>query len=191
MFFAVPKTGTTAIEMAYRPFAGIAITDPPVVKHTPLYRYRRFLAPYFEKSGADGFETVAVVREPVDWLGSWYRYRQRDELNGHANSTRGMSFDDFVRGYLHKDRPSFARVGSQAKFLQGADGEIGITHLFRYEEPETILGFLAERVGHRPALKRLNESPAMELSLRPRLRERLEQECPDEFTVWNRAGRTS
>jgi hypothetical protein len=188
VFLAVPKTGTTAIEMAYRPYAGIAITDPPVVKHTPLYRYRRFLAPYFEKSGASDFETVAVVREPVDWLGSWYRYRQRDDLVGHPNSTRDLSFDDFVRGYLRRDRPAFASVGSQAKFLQDAEGAIGVTHLFRYEEPEPLLRFLADRVGRRPELKRLNESPGMELSLRPRLRERLEEECPDEFTVWRSAG---
>ena len=183
----MPKTGTTAIEMALRPAAGIAITDPPVMKHTPLYRYQRFLKPYFEKGGGADFETMAVVREPVDWLGSWYRYRQRPELEGHPNSTRDISFDAFVRAYLKRQRPSFAQVGSQAKFLQDKDGRIGVTHLFRYEAQEAIRGFLEARTGRRLQLRRLNESPARDLALRPRLRERLRDECAEEFEAWEMA----
>ena len=188
VFLAMPKTGTTAIEMALRPRAGIAITDPPVMKHTPLYRYQRFLEPYFEKGGATGFETVAMVREPVDWLGSWYRYRQRDDLAGHPNSTRDISFDEFVRAYLRRDRPPFAAVGSQAKFLHDASGAVAVTHLFQYERQDALLAFLQERLGQALALKRLNESPRMELTLRDRLRDRLRAECAEEFAVWDRAG---
>ena len=40
---------------------------------------------------------VALMREPVDWLGSWYRYRQRDGMARPQNSTREISFDAFVR----------------------------------------------------------------------------------------------
>jgi hypothetical protein len=92
VFLSVPKTGSTAVEMALRPRAGIALTDPPVAKHTPYYRYRRLLRPYLDALGAPEFETVAVVREPVDWLGSWWRYRQRDELRAHNNATHYVCF---------------------------------------------------------------------------------------------------
>ncbi|RMD90227.1 MAG: gamma-glutamyl kinase [Alphaproteobacteria bacterium] len=187
VFLATPKTGTTAIEMALRPVAGIAITDPPVVKHTPIYRFRRFLAPYLAACGAEDFETVAAVRHPVDWLGSWYRYRSRPELEGHPNSTRGISFDAFVRGYLKKRRPPFADVGSQAKFLADAEGRVAVDHLFRYEAQPALLAFLEKRLGREIKLKRLNESPPAELSLRPRLRQRLEAELPAEFAVWKAA----
>lgn len=190
VFLATPKTGTTAVEMALRPHAGLALTDPPIVKHTPLYRYERFLKPYFAACGAENFETVAVVRHPVDWLGSWFRYRRRPELDGHPNSTAGVDFDGFVRAYLKRDRPPFAQVGSQAKFLTDGQGRVAVDHLFRYENLDALVGFLEARLGRSISLRRLNESPPAELSLRPRLRHRLEQEMPLEFEVWRRAGDT-
>ena len=41
VFLAVPKTGTTALEGALAPKAALVFRDPPILKHTPLYRYRR------------------------------------------------------------------------------------------------------------------------------------------------------
>ncbi len=65
VLLAVPKTGTTALEGALAPRASVVMRDPPTVKHAPLYRYRRFVEPLLKASGGEGFETVAVVREPV------------------------------------------------------------------------------------------------------------------------------
>ena len=42
-FLSVPKTGTTAYESALRPRADIVISEPPLLKHAPVYRYNRFL----------------------------------------------------------------------------------------------------------------------------------------------------
>jgi len=68
---------------------------------------------------SDGpFETFGIVRHPLDWMGSWYRYRQRDRLMGHQNSTHGISFDAFLSAYMSQDRPHFARVGDQARFFK-------------------------------------------------------------------------
>lgn len=89
VFLAVPKTGTTAIEGALSPKAAMVLRDPPQIKHAPLYRYGRFLQPMFEKAGGKNPETIAVIRDPVEWLSSWYRYRNRHALVGHKNSTRG------------------------------------------------------------------------------------------------------
>jgi hypothetical protein len=191
VFLSVPKTGSTAVEMALRPRAGIALTDPPVAKHTPYYRYRRLLRPYLDALGAPEFETVAVVREPVDWLGSWWRYRQRDELRGHKNATHDVSFEDFVRGYMmpRETRPSYAAVGSQAKFLHFGHGQVPVDHLFRYEDQDLLLGFLADRLGPLPPLKRLNESPRRKVQLDPGLRDALEREVSREFKVWRLAAR--
>ncbi|MGB1730647.1 MAG: hypothetical protein ACPHFQ_00980 [Paracoccaceae bacterium] len=36
---------------------------------------------------SDGpFETFGIIRQPLDWMDSWYRYRQRDQLKGHKNA---------------------------------------------------------------------------------------------------------
>lgn len=189
VFLAVPKTGTTAIEGRLAPRAALVLRDPPTLKHTPLYRYRRFLLPWLEAAGAPEMETLAVVREPVDWLGSWYRYRHRDELAGHENSTRGISFDAFVEEYC-KSRPgAFAAVGSQARFLEGPGGPVGVTHLFRYEAQEALHAFLEARLGVALDLPRLNVSPRMSLALSAATEARLRNRRAEEFAVWE-AGRT-
>ena len=187
VLLAVPKTGTTALEAALAPRASLVLRDPPHLKHAPVYRYDRFLRPFFSKAGGQELETLACVRHPVDWLGSWYRYRLRDDLAGHPNSTRGIAFDGFVEEYL-KGRPApFADVGSQARFLKGPETAVGVDHLFRYEAMEALLAFLEDRLGQPIALSRHNVSPAQELTLSPGIRARLERKRPEEFAVWEAA----
>ena len=187
VFLAVPKTGTTAIEGALAPRAAMVLRDPPTLKHTPLYRYRRFLAPYFATAGGVAFETVAVLRHPVDWLGSWYRYRSREDLAGHANSTRGISFDDFVVEYCKGKPASFAAVGSQAKFVADAEGGPGVTHLFRYENQPALIAFLERRLAVTLDLPRLNVSPRREATLSTEVAARLRDRRAAEFEVWDKA----
>jgi len=184
VLLAVPKTGTTALEGALAPRASLVLRDPPILKHSPVYRYRRFLAPFFEQAGGQVMETVAGVREPVDWLGSWYRYRHRDDLVGHPNSTRGISFDDFVSEFAKGKPAPFAAVGTQAKFLLDPEGRIGVDHLFRYEAQDRLLAFLSERLNMAITLPRLNVSPAVALALGPEAEARLRRKCPAEFEVW-------
>ena len=73
VFLAVPKTGTSAYEAALGSIASMAVLDPPELKHAPVYRYNRFFRPMLEKAGAEQMDLLAVVREPMSWLGSWYR----------------------------------------------------------------------------------------------------------------------
>ena len=184
VFLAVPKTGTTALEGALAPRASMVLRDPPHLKHSAVYRYRRFLKPYFRQAGGQEMETLAVVRDPVDWLGSWYRYRNRDDLVGHKNSTRSISFDDFVDGYCKGKRPPHADVGSQAKFLLTGEGELGVDHLFRYEAQDRLIGFLEDRLKTKIETRRLNVSPSMDLALSPAVEAKLRRKCADEFRVW-------
>lgn len=184
VFLAVPKTGTTALEGALAPRASLVLRDPAVLKHTPVYRYRRFLEPYFATCGPQDIQTVATVRHPIDWLGSWYRYRLRDELVGHPNSTRGVSFDDFVREFCKDKCAPFAAVGSQAKFLMDKDGRVDVTHLFRYEAQPKLIAFLEARLGMTIQLKQLNVSPTAETPLSPKVEAILRRKRAAEFEVW-------
>jgi hypothetical protein len=99
VLLAVPKTGTTALEAAFGPWADGAFFNPPRLKHMTLRRYRRQLAPILAQDGPP-LEVMAVMREPVDWLSSWYRYRTRPELGTRPQSTAGLSFGDFALAWL-------------------------------------------------------------------------------------------
>jgi Sulfotransferase family len=164
-FLATPKTGSTAIAAALESLAAVSIQRPPLLKHTTVHRYRRFIGPYLEAASKDTFTLVALMRDPTDWLGSWYRFRQREETEP-AKSTRDITFDDFVRAWCREDRPDFADVGSQGKFLRPRQG-VGVDRLFRYEAIGTFVHFLEDRLGCEIILPRLNVSPegTMELSV--------------------------
>jgi len=188
VFLAVPKTGTTALEGALASRASLVLRDPPILKHAPVYRYRRFMLPFLDLAGGPPMETLAVVREPVDWLGSWYRYRLRDDLAGHPNSTRGISFDSFVTEFMKGKPADFAAIGSQSKFLLTPDGTIGVDHLFRYEAQDRLIGFLEDRLATKITLPRLNVSPSATLTLTPAVESKLRQKCAAEFAIWDAAG---
>lgn len=191
VLLAVPKTGSTALEGALAPRASLVLRDPPHLKHAPCYRYKRFLKPFFKQAGGQDPELMAVVRNPIDWLGSWYRYRTRDDLIGHENSTANVSFDDFVLEYCKGDPAPFANVGSQARFLTINDGEIGAQHLFQYEQWDKVIGFLETRLDVRITTKRKNVSPKMDLALSAEVEAKLREKRAAEFDVWEMAGQQS
>lgn len=189
VLLAVPKTGSTALEGALAPRASMVLRDPPQLKHAPCYRYKRFLRPFFVQAGGQTPELMAVVRNPVDWLGSWYRYRTRPDLIGHENSTRNISFDDFVLEYCKGSPAPFANVGSQNKFLRINDGEIGAQHLFQYEQWDKVIDYLEDRLEMTIKLKQKNVSPQMDLSLSPSAEAKLRDKRAEEFEVWELARR--
>lgn len=180
---ATPKTGSTAIESALEPLASMAIQRPPELKHTPAYRFRRFIGPYLKASSGREFTVLAMMREPLDWLGSWYRYRQRDEIADPRKSTAGMSFDQFVRDYMQDPRPPHADVGSQAKFLSGKDG-LGVDRLFRYDDIDALVQFLEDRLGCEIVLPRLNVSPEASLDIAPETVTGLRSFAADDFALY-------
>tara|TARA_R110002126_G_scaffold22862_6_gene81043 strand:- start:1129 stop:1722 length:594 start_codon:yes stop_codon:yes gene_type:complete len=183
-FLSVPKTGTTAYESALRPRADMVISEPPMLKHAPVYRYNRFVRPMFLKVCDTELEVMAVMREPISWLGSWWRYRQRPFMAGKPNATHGISFDDFVLAYMKGKKPGFADVGSQFKFLEAQPNGVGVTHLFRYEDQPRLQAFLSERLDVTLNLARENVSPEMPLNLSPDIAGRFRRKFAEEFDLY-------
>lgn len=166
VILATPKTGSTAIASALESLAQVSIQRPPVLKHTNVHRYHRFIAPYLAAAAGAPFTVVALMREPRSWLGSWYRYRQRDIVIDPKKQTNAISFDDFVAGWCRDPQPEYAAVGSQARFLAPNNGT-RVDHLFRYEEIEGFVDFLEDRLDCEIVLPQLNVSPAASLDLSP------------------------
>ncbi len=181
-FLATPKTGSTAIAAALESLAAVSIQRPPLLKHTTVHRYRRFVGPYLEAASKDTFTVVALMREPRDWLGSWYRYRQREETDP-AKSTAGMSFDAFVRAWCQEPRPAFADVGSQERFLRPRQG-VGVDRLFRYEEIDTFVHFLEDRLNCEITLPRINVSPSGATDLTPATEALMRDVAADDYSMY-------
>jgi hypothetical protein len=181
---ATPKTGSTAIAAALESLAALVIQRPPELKHTTVHRYRRFVGPYLEAAAGQPFTLIALMREPRDWLGSWYRFRQRADLSDPAKSTQGRSFDEFATAYCATPQPEFAAVGSQGRFLRPRNGQ-GADRLFRYEEIDRFVRFLEDRLDCEITLPRLNVSPAAPLELTDRAEILLRATLAEDFALYD------
>jgi hypothetical protein len=181
VFLATPKAGSTAIAAALAPLAALSVQRPARLKHTDVRGYAAHIAPFLASAAGAPFAAVALIRHPKAWLGSWYRNRQRDAEPGL--STAGISFDEFVQGWCADVPPPFADVGSQAAFLQPAQGQ-WLDRLFRYEEIEGFVHYLEERLEFEIILPRLNVSPSGDLALTAATEARLTQRAAADFALY-------
>lgn len=186
VFLSTPKTGSTSVETSLESMAHVAMRRPPELKHMSAPQYQRHMAPLLEQAAGERFTTVAMMRDPVDWVGSWYRFRQRDDLSRPEISTRDISFEGAVEGYLSTPPARNMDVGSQAQFLcAGGDGPL-VDRLFRYEAIGEFVDFLEDRLGCEIILPRLNVSPAAALDLSAPLRDRLNAHLAADHAIYRR-----
>lgn len=185
-FLATPKTGSTAIAVALESLAAVSIQRPPILKHTTVHRYRRFVGPFLEAASGASFEVCALMREPRDWLASWYRFRSREGVEPER-STQGMAFDTFVRGWCADPQPTFAAVGAQSRFLTPRNGERA-DHLFRYDQIDRFVDFLEDRLGCEIVLPRVNVSPSGVTELQPETEALLRRVAAADYALYDSIG---
>ena len=186
ILFAVPKAGSTALEAATRSRASIILRDNNGDRHIGVRGYTRRWAPFLKRSyGFDG-EGFAVIRDPVERLGSWYRYRARLDPSRNQRSTRGMSFEDFLEAVLQGGETVAESTGSQHSFLTDTAGRIGVTHLFAYDAFDQATTFLSGRLDAALIVEQHNVSPEMELDASLELIGRLRTARADEFALYDR-----
>lgn len=195
VLLATPKTGTTSLEAALEALADVALLRPRAMKHLPARVWRETLAPYVEASAGGPFRTVALVREPQDWLGSWYRARLREAEDGGDGSAAALredadsrclrSFADFVEAHLSDDPPPVAAVGSQSGFLSDGAGGVAVDLLFRYDRFQDFTDFLEGEFDCEIILPRLNASPARDLDLPDPMLRRLRSERAADFALYD------
>ncbi|RMD49716.1 MAG: gamma-glutamyl kinase [Alphaproteobacteria bacterium] len=188
-YLAVPKTATHAVEAALAADADVIVRHPPPARHMNLATFERVFRPWMARAGVKELETVAVMREPIDWLYSWFRYRARPQIRGTPQSTEGLDFERFVRGYLSRPRPPFAQVGQQSRFVSGGADRPRVDHLFAYERLEQLAAFLSDRLGREIRFERVNASPPRaalrpETLLEPLTLSRLRSELADDI-AWH------
>ena len=183
-FLAVPKTGTTAIEMALKSRADIILTKRR--KHTNAAKFRNKIKPFLKDAFNTDVESLAVMRDPVDQLRSWYRYRSRPETQDGPLSTKGCSFDAFVQHVISNNPPPFAEVGSQFDFLTDGKGGLLVDHLFSWERGSALRDFIEARFGEKVQIKRKNVSPDTPAWLSPEVESALRTARAAEFALHDR-----
>lgn len=158
VFLATTKTGSTAIERALQRHAEIVVRRPPRLKHATARTFDRVWAPVLEHYGhaREDYELVCVVREPVEWAHSWWRYRSRPEAAGSEGSTAGTSFDEFAERIVSGE----LKLGTSTNFVRVRPDRPPVDRVYRYEHLPAAVEWMAGRLGiDVPDLGRVNTSP--------------------------------
>lgn len=180
-FLAVPKTGTTAYEMALRNEADIVFAKRR--KHMTAGQFQRRMMPFLKDFYDLAPERMAIMRDPIEQIRSWYRYRSK---SGRKNNVQGRSFDEFVLATLQDPEPSFAAIGSQYGFLTMADGKQPVEHLFSYETQKVVRNWLETRFEKKLDFPIKNVSPNAPTPLSPDVEAKLREARAPEFVLYDR-----
>ncbi|SDE13582.1 Sulfotransferase family protein [Paracoccus isoporae] len=182
VFLATPKAGSTAIETALEPLASLAVQRPPEMKHADAARFHRHIHPWLREMTADHFTTVALMREPVEWLRSWYRFHLRDAQEEDA-AMPAEQFEGFARRYLDQPKSLTQGIGTQSAFLTAA--EAPVDRIFRYEQIDAFTRFLDEWLDCEISLPRINVPPSADVSLSPATETALRQALSEDFALYD------
>ncbi|MEM9715094.1 MAG: sulfotransferase family 2 domain-containing protein [Pseudomonadota bacterium] len=181
--YAVPKTGSTALQAALHRHADISMQG--AAKHITVGKVEKRLSSFLGSLTDTPLEGFAIIREPIEWLHSWYRYRRRADVPAER-STADLGFDDFVALYLSETPPPCAKLGKQSNFLKGS-ARSHPEHLFAHDHMDRAVDFLSERLDIEFALDWMNSSPEMELELSPENRARLRDHFAEDYRLYETA----
>lgn len=165
LFVANVKSASSSIERALRSKAEIAITETRFGKHADLsvisrrFPWVRQYVPY-----ADVF-VFGVLREPVDWILSLYNSHTKSDFDGLPYSTKGVSFEHFLRDGVEK---RWQMRQQHLKFTDEA-GRFQLSHLLDFATLEGEFPRLTERLGL-GAIQLARANPSPEILTRKDLR---------------------
>lgn len=185
VFLSMPKAGSTALQRHFGRHAEILVRQPPGIKHMSAATFETVMAPWFERFGHPraSYETVCLVRHPVDRALSWWRYRSRPEVAA-AKSTRSTTFAEFAEQLVSGDLP----LGTAWNFVTTVDGRVLIDRTYRYENLGAAADWMAERLGIAPPdLERTNASPARTTDVDVGVRTLLQSHYADDVRLYESA----
>ncbi len=78
-FLSNTKCASTSITSALSEYGDLYTSQNPKIKHLNYLKFDKWVRPLLGAE-QEKFTTIAVIREPLDWLHSWYRYRQRSSI---------------------------------------------------------------------------------------------------------------
>ena len=122
LFVANTKAASTSIEAILAPYAEISGAPNSRGKHLPLARIREEFRHVFDEAGQsfDTFFRFGVMRDPFDWILSWFRYRRGNKVE--APIPPDMTFEDFWRASDWNIRDENGAPYSQGRIFLDAAG---------------------------------------------------------------------
>lgn len=168
-FLCTPKCASTSIEKFMGNGERIELTGSPQMKHCDATFYKNKIKPFLTFAFLDSeFVSFALIREPISWLSSWWRYRQRPNAPKHFN-TNNISFNDYVLNFMKPLDQRPPGTGTRLKYPRSwiidDDGYVVVDKVFSVDKIEVLEEYLTLRTGSRVLLDNLNKSINIDLSI--------------------------
>lgn len=168
VFLCTAKVASTSIENVLKNLSGSERI--PGKKHIGLRGLTKKNFPILErKYPHTKFTSFCVVREPLQRLNSWWRYRTRLDAE-HRNSTAGMPFIEFVEShleYLNGNKTSTRKntwFSPQTKWVLDKQSKYATDKVFALEKFSEVEEFLQSRTSQVIRIPQENVSPMQDSS---------------------------
>lgn len=180
LILEVPKTGTVALSTGLR---DVCQQVKELQRHVGANQARK----HFGKDRWNELETVAVVREPISWLRSWYRY-----LNGKERLGPDLSFHTFVERIAQGDSVDGNRINVRSQFYRLSDGRqqrVIVKHLLCFEHlGDEYASLNSDLLGGQGApLQKANVSPRKKTEVTDELQALIRDRWSQDFDIWRAA----
>jgi hypothetical protein len=141
VFVANTKTASTSIETALAPVSEIAFKGSPQRKHVSLHAAIEAHPEIFAQPGQwpRFFFKFGVMRDPLDWIGSWFRYRKSNEVDSPLPPE--MSFAEFWERQDWNFRRADGRPNLQRDKFCGPQGKVLADVIIPYDRLSPMFGF--------------------------------------------------
>lgn len=202
---SAPKCASTALEEALAPHAELVLRHHPRLKHMNARSFSHKVEPLLGSVGYErgDYELVTLFRDPIDWLHSWWRYRQGPRLrqrDGRVDQRRrrqglaptrrwtgDIGFEDFATAYVDGDPAEWVVKGRPVRFVLVHGGVVGVDRLFAFERPDVWQEWFRSQLGGKVEFPATNRSRVQQpLELGPALRARLEEHFAPEYELRER-----
>lgn len=188
VFVANTKTASTSIEKVLAPHAEVSHGGTPARKHVPLRRIYSLYPEVFrggaQKPVTHRFFKFGVMRDPIDWLGSWFRYRKGNKVDSPLPAE--MTFQEF---WEKRDwniiKPDGARFLQRHLFC-AAEGHVLADVIIPYEQLNGMFGEICDCLGIDSPLPRENVSHLSDFEVPPALEAALREHLAPDYALRNR-----
>jgi hypothetical protein len=158
VFVANTKAASTSIEAMLAPHAEIARPGGARLKHISLGTIRYDYGFLFDlpEYPFESFFRFGVFRDPVDWLGSWFRFRKGNQVE--APLPAEMTFAEFWAMKDWNIRRTDGEPLLQRDMFCDGRGELMTDILLPYDRIDALLPQVMAGLGIEGQLRRLNVS---------------------------------
>lgn len=161
---SMPKCASTSLQQALTPVCDVRFKDH--MKHVDWAFVEQWVMPMLKaRRAAFQPRVFCLMREPVEWLYSWYRYSWDEEGRPTTGARPAAApavpdFAAFLASYFSPRPPRVGGVLRQSDFLRGRDGRTGPIELFRFEAHDRMIREIEALSGQKLDIKVTNQSRA-------------------------------